>query len=202
MGDTKKCYRCKQVLPITDFHNSYTAHDGLQGKCHTCNKESQKEWKHRTGKQKPMSENKQCSSYMGVYVAERLLEKVFRNVIKMPYAHPGYDFVCGKGFKIDVKCCCKKESRNCQYGQWTFCIKRNRVPDYFAFLAFDNRDDLTPLHFWIIPESVVNDLPPLGRLAFCISESKANLQRLSQYEHSIDKIVDGCNLLRVGNDND
>lgn len=44
-----------------------------------------------------MSENKSCSIFLGVHVAEKVLSRVFKDVKQMPTHNPGYDFVCNRG---------------------------------------------------------------------------------------------------------
>ena len=100
----------------------------------------------------PMSENKKCSQYLGVYVTERLLKHYFKDVEVMPYGNKGFDFKCNRDKLIDAKSACLSG------GRWSFAIKRNEIPDFFLCAAFDNRDDLNPLHVWLIPGSVVNHL--------------------------------------------
>lgn len=51
----------------------------------------------------PLGENRSCASFLGVCVAEKVLDGYFDNLVRMPYGNVGYDYVCGKGFKIDVK---------------------------------------------------------------------------------------------------
>lgn len=41
--DFKRCYHCKQILPVSDFNRDKYAKDGLQYKCRTCRSESKKE---------------------------------------------------------------------------------------------------------------------------------------------------------------
>lgn len=130
--------------------------------------------------------NPNCSSYLGVYIAERVLSKVFKNVERMPYGNPGYDFICDKGYKIDVKSTCHTKSRCKKY---TFSIKRNKITDYFLFLAFDNRQDLNPLHLWLIPGHIVNN-----KITIEISES--TLDKWSEYEQPINKVISCCDTLR------
>lgn len=192
----KKCYVCKQQLPVSKFHNSSSSYDGLQGKCKSCNLIWQKEWKHRTGRQIPMSENKMCSSYLGVYIAEKLLSAVFKTVERMPYANPGFDFVCGKGYKIDVKCAVARHGKDTYCNRWQFPINNNRIPDFFALVGIDNRASLQPQHFWIIPQSVANDTI-VGRLAINIGSGQKSLTRWKQYENPIDRVIEECNLLKV-----
>ena len=54
----------------------------------------------------------------GHLFAERVLSKVFKNVIRQPHYTPGFDFICGRGFKIDVKSACMRTS-----GSWMFHIR-------------------------------------------------------------------------------
>jgi len=134
----------------------------------------------------PMSENRQCSSFLGVHVAERVLAKVFKDVEVMPHNNPGYDFICGKGYKIDVKCACIKKKKN----SWGFNIKKNTIADYFLCLAFDDRDNLEPQHIWLIPSDHINNLTGL-------TISSSTLQRWSKYElDKLDKIISCCNVIK------
>ena len=50
-----------------------------------------------------MSEDKSCAMYLGVFINEQLLFKIFKNVKQMPLLNPGYDFACNKGMKVDAK---------------------------------------------------------------------------------------------------
>lgn len=100
-----------------------------------------------------MGENKTCASYLGVYVAERVLKYTFKDVKAMPYGNPGYDVVCNRDKKIDIKCACLGKN-----GQLTFHIRHNKVADFFLCIAFDNRKELNPIHVWLIPGKAVNHL--------------------------------------------
>ena len=131
--------------------------------------------------------NKQCASYLGVTVAESVLSKIFQHVERMPYGNPGYDFICGRGYRIDIKSATRMKNQNA----WVFHIGCNYIADYFLCLAFDNREDLNPLHLWLIPAKKVNHLTGL-----IISESK--LKNWSQYEldGKLNKVIACCNVLR------
>lgn len=131
--------------------------------------------------------NPDCAIFLGVVVAERVLSKVFKNVERMRQGNPGYDFICGKGFKIDVKSSCFDKKR----GSWRFRIDRNQEANYFLCLAFDNRKDLKPQHLWLIPSKVVNHLT-----GATISRSK--LEKWAQYEltDKIDEVVACCDTLK------
>jgi hypothetical protein len=134
-------------------------------------------------KLKPL--NKNCSQYLGITCAEQVLSKVFKNVTRMPNNNRGYDFICGKGYKVDVKSSCKDKI----YGSWGFHIKQNKIPNYFALLAFDNRDDINPLHFWLIPSNLIND-----KVNFKIS--KLSLSKWDKYKQDINKVITCCYILK------
>lgn len=133
------------------------------------------------------STNPNCGVFLGVVVAERLLSKVFKNVQRMPQGNPGYDFICGKGFKIDVKSTCLGNIRN----NWGFHIRRNQEAEYFLCLAFDNRKDLNPKHIWLIPGRVLNHLTTA-------SISKSTLDKWSEYEltDKLDDVLACCDTLK------
>jgi hypothetical protein len=146
--------------------------------------------RHLQGASRPMSEATDTSSYLGVYIAERALSKFFDNIERMPFGHPGYDFVCGKGFKIDVKSCCirkMKQGNPC----WMFTIRRNPVADWFLCLAFDNRESLEPQHVWLIPAYLINHLKTWG-----IRDSPAVLSKWRDYERPLDKVLACCETIR------
>ena len=101
--------------------------------------------------------NKRCTSYLGCFVAEQVLSKIFKDVKVMKYGNHGYDFICGAGYKIDVKSSATGDKSD----RWIFAIKQNNIPDHFLCLAFDNREDLTPVHLWLIPGKEINHLSML-----------------------------------------
>lgn len=133
-------------------------------------------WKHKNKICQPMDQNKSCPQYLGIVIAEQLLIKVFNKVEIMPNNHKGYDFI-GDGMKIDAKASCRYLIKN-QADKWKFNIRKNKIPNYFICLAFDNRTDLNPEHIWLIPGNKINDKFGIG-----ISESKLN--KYIQYELNI-----------------
>lgn len=140
---------------------------------------------HRTGFNNGSKTNETCSNWLGSR-AEAILEHVFEYVKCMPYNNPGFDFICKGGYKIDVKSSCQRS-----HGNWspayTFCISRNKTADYFLCLAFDNRENLNPLHIWLIPGSDINNYTGIG-----ISES--TVTKWDKYKiDKIDDIVLYCN---------
>ena len=132
-----------------------------------------------------MSENKECPSYLGVHVVERVLRNMFNNVVRMPYGHPGYDFICNRDKRIDSKSTCTLKIRN----GWQFTIRRNTIADYFICVAFDNREDLNPLHIWLMPGDVLNHL-------MCATISQSTLHKWDKYERDINEVITCCNTIR------
>lgn len=131
-----------------------------------------------------MATNKDCATYLGCYIAERLLSKVFKNVRMMPITHHGYDAICNHDKKIDVK-----SSSTGDKGHWMFDVNKNAIADYFLCIAFDNREDLNIEHVWLIPGNDINQ-----RTAIRISKSR--LDRWIKYEQPIDKAILCCNEMR------
>ena len=103
-----------------------------------------------------MSTNKSCALYLGVVIAERLCRHLFNNVEVMKNGNPGFDFICNRNKKIDVKSSCTHYNRG-KYPHWSFTINHNNIADYFLCVAFDNIEDLVPLYSWLIPGHVLND---------------------------------------------
>lgn len=213
MIPNKRCSRCHLVKSLSEFYMHKSGKDigKAYSRCIDCEKELAHMWHdanrekerirargrikqhldyvHRTGRQRPKSENKTCSAYLGEFIAERALSKFFDNITKMPQNNPGYDFICGKGFKIDVKSACMCKADNCI--RWNFTIKRNTIADYFLCLAFDNRENLNPLHIWLIPGNVVHHL-----WLFAVVNSEKSFAKWSRYEKPLDKVTMCCEKLR------
>lgn len=212
----KKCLECEVVKPTSDFwrRKSGPRAGDYYTECKSCRSDKAKKWRrehkdqvaqrnrewsakhpgytsrleHRKGKTRPLSEAKDTGVYLGVYIAERALSKFFNNIIRMPFRNPGYDFLCGRGFKIDVKSSCiiKQPGRS---DAWTFHIQKNTVADYFLCLAFDNRESLEPLHVWLVPGKDVNEKS-------CIHLSKTRLSKWTDYEKPLDRVVVCCDQIK------
>ena len=135
---------------------------------------------------KPMSENKDCPVFLGVWIAEQVLAKVFKNVERMPYGNPGFDFICGNGYRVDSKAVCVNKNKPA----WTFNIRKNKIADFFALLAFDNRQDLNPQHIWLVPGDVVNH----GNGVYI---GIAGVDKWKQYELPIGKVISCCNVMKA-----
>lgn len=134
--------------------------------------------------QPSMSENTSCSMYLGVHIAERVLHNAFKDVEVMPYGNPGYDFICNRGMKIDVKSACMEKN-----GRWLFHINHNTTANYFLCIAFDNRQDLNPLYVWILHGHNVNHL-------VTTSINKNTVYKWDEYKLDISKVVSCCNMIK------
>lgn len=200
MTTNPTCRVCDTELNDENWYASQQK--GNQHICKECNAESAREWRkanpekarakwtraHRKQGNRPLNENKKCALYLGVHVAERVLRHAFKDVEVMPYGNPGYDVICNGGYMIDVKSSCLNHS-NRGYG-WQFNIKKNTVADYFLCLAFDNRDDLNPLHAWLLPGIKFNHLTGTGI-------SPSTIDRWDDYQLDTSKIISCCNSMKV-----
>lgn len=188
----KVCGHCGISKPFSEFSkDKHQKKDGLNNKCRSCCKESYQSFAERKYGAKPLNENKTCSQYLGIHVAERILSNLFKNVQRMPLHNHGYDFICNRGFKVDVKSSTLLKRRYEELGwkQWQFDINNNTIADYFLCLAFDNREDLNPVHLWLIPSVRLCSLQTA-------SIGEKNLKKWSQYERPIDKVLSCCEMLK------
>lgn len=145
------------------------------------------EWFHRTGKCNPHNENRMCSQYLGIFIGEKVLSKVFKNVERMPINHSGYDFICGNGYKIDVKVSCRRIHKN-KSDNWVFNNRQNKIADYFLCMAFNNRDDLDPEYIWLIPNVDIDNKNS-------ISLAESVLPKWDEYKLDIGKVVKCCDTM-------
>jgi hypothetical protein len=192
MVPDKKCNACGIIKPATDFYID-KRYGTLRSECKCCWSIRMKNVREGV---KPTSGklNKQCSIYFGIHVAEKLLSNVFKNVTRMPNNNHGFDFICGRGLKIEVKSACLRNTCTPKGKfptgkQWLFKIKRNDIADYFALLAFDNRMQLNPVYFWLIPRDFLKD-----RETFTVSPSTTS--KIKQFEKSLDMITVCCNNMK------
>ena len=151
-----------------------------------------------------MQINKNCSVFLGCHVAERVLSYVFKDVQRMPNGNRGYDFICNKGFKIDVKASCLQKNNT-----YVFVTKYNKIADYFLCIAFDNRKDLNPQHIWLIKSDDVCVIDKKKRLfrdicAVNIKNDSDTLSKFSKYE-LVDKLketTECCTELKSEHENE
>lgn len=137
---------------------------------------------------KSMQDNKMCPKWLGVHIAEQVLQRVFKNVTPMPHDNSGFDFICGRGYKVDVKSSCIRYCKNAS-DSWKFHIFNNQTADYFLCLAFDNRADLTPMHLWLLPGDYVNQKK-------LVSISTTTIDKWNDYKLDINKVVSCCNIMK------
>ncbi|MBU0777535.1 hypothetical protein KKF82_04695 [Patescibacteria group bacterium] len=183
----KLCAKCGQLKEFAEFNKDKSRKDGHQSYCRKCSNELRMK-QARTHGALPMSDNKKCSAYLGVAIAEQLIRHLFKNVIRMPYGHPGFDFRCAKDKKIDVKSACITLNYK-KYPRWKFFIKKNKVADYFLLMAFSNRSDLEPKHQWLIPGTQLNDLA-------LASISPSTIDKWKIYEQPINAAITCCNTIK------
>ena len=150
----RKLYRDTHIDEIKRKYKLY--YEANREKINAANRER---WYINGGK--PMCINKSCPVFLGVHIAEQILSNVFKDVETMPYGNAGFDFICNKGKKIDVKSACVSK-HGFHKGSWSFGIRKNQTADFFLCLVFDNREDLTPLHMWLIPGENINHLITAG----------------------------------------
>lgn len=135
-----------------------------------------------------MITNKECTQYLGIYIAESVLFKVFDNVQRTIYGNPGFDFICNKGYKIDSKSSCIRDNI------WRFIINKNEIPDYFLLLAFDNRENLNPIHIWLIKADEIIRGRKLNKFSG-LGISSTHTEEFKKYEinDKLDRIKEECN---------
>ena len=201
MKTNPRCIVCNTPLNDENWQPSRRKkHDYI---CKRCNYERVRAWRksnpirakvisvkgHRKRGEQPFNKNRGCSLFLGVHVAERVLSHVFKDVKRMPMHNPGYDFICNKGKKIDVKSSCPRKD-----GTWQFAIDHNAIADYFLLLAFDNREDLNPLHAWLIPGDKLNHL-------ITATIRPSTIHRWDAYKLDIEHVVTCCNIIKNSSNN-
>jgi hypothetical protein len=195
----KRCPLCREMKEEKDYY--LRTNGKLQSYCQECTKEKSRIWEenhpgdrlkrnHKNKIYRPMEKAVDCTLYLGVVIAEKVLSNFFNNIIRMPHGNPGFDYICGKGFKIDVKSSCLFCSEK-QSPHWIFSIKKNKIADYFLLLGFDNRKDLNPKYVWFIPGNKINNLVTLN-----ITNIPKFLEKWDKYKKPLDKVIMCCNKMR------
>lgn len=205
--EMKHCNGCGEDKPLNEFNfrNSGRYIGKPRDQCKKCSNACGSVWRkanpiraneiarnssYRHGV-KPASENKSCSSYLGCVIAETVLSHEFPRFKRMPYGNPDYDYECPRGYLIDVKSSRRAHFIN-RNDSWHFNIKKNKVATYFLFLAFSRNDEpLTPEHIWLIPGNVVNE-----KTGIVITATSKGLVKWSQYERSLENVLNCCNKTR------
>jgi len=203
-GTTKRCPKCGETKPVNEFSTDRYSPDGRASWCKSCRSEYmhkkrtsdpehhrklRRESNYRTGKCIPLGENPNCPAYLGVHVAERVLSHVFEHVERMPFGNPGFDFICKRGYKIDVKSSTRLKN---QPNSWLFAIRHNTTADYFLCLAFDNRESLNPEHIWLLPSSLVSD-----KSSIVISDSTVGRWDEYALHDKLEQVIACCDTIRA-----
>lgn len=198
----KMCSVCKILHPESDFHKKGDSWDGLRSECKKVEQQykrnnralhaiQERERTHRVGSSRPISEAKDSASYFGVFIGERILSNLFKNVIRMPYANRGFDFISEGGIRIDAKC---SSLRYPKIGnpRWSFGINANKLTDYFLCMAFDSREKLQPMHIWLIPANKLNK-----KTSISIANSAESLATYAMFEQPLGETIPYCNQIRA-----
>ena len=196
MIETRYCRKCKKELTDENWFSS----DRKAGNyiCKNCRKERDRLRREanpekaraistRNNRKRgvlSMSENKDCSDYLGIAVNERLIRYRFKEIKVMPHNYPGFDFICNKNMKIDAKSSCLDKN-----GRWQFYIDRNTTADYFLCVAYDNREELNIVHVWMIPGKDVND-------HVSISIRPSTIHKWDKYIYDIEGFSACCNAMK------
>lgn len=140
-----------------------------------------------------------CANYTGIYIAEKVLSKAF-DVMEKTHPHASYDFICGKGLKIDSKCAVLSKSGNKFY--WQFFINKNKIPDIFCLIALDNTssdifNDPTPKYVWLINGTdIINGQPLNEKMKLSITPNKINKFYIYRRTDMEGKIIKCCDKLK------
>lgn len=195
----KTCTKCHKRKSIDEFHKNKSMNDGRASWCKQCSKEYDMDYYHNGGgKEKrgriSMYKNKNCAHYLGIVVAERLIKHLFNDVVMMPFGHPGYDMICNRGKKINVKASTinARQNKNSIMNTWKFNINYNKNCDFFLLMAFDNVIDCNPLNAWIIPGNEINNKSGL-RI------SLRNIHRWNAWKMDLDNAQACCDLMKEKN---
>ena len=119
-GLCNECYRQEHVKPFKECNICRNKRSIMaRGMCTSCYKRI---YRGTMGEDGIKIVNRESSNFLGVDIAEHMLSLVFNNVELMPMNHPGYDFICNHGKKIDVKSACMRSNKK----SWGFCIRKNK----------------------------------------------------------------------------
>ena len=192
----KKCSDCSEVKSLDEFHNDKTKKDGKRNQCKECKKEYDKnDYENGGGREKlgchSMYENKSSAQYIGIVINERLIKHLYPDAVMNNYGFPGYDFTCQKGKKVDAKASAIhiRQNVNSRVVNWQFAIRRNKIPDFFLCVAYNNIDNPTPLHIWMIPAEEINDQSG-------IKISATTIHKWNRWKIDIDKAQACCTAMK------
>ena len=155
-------------------------------------KEYIREWRYDNCIQLPMDENKDCSHYLGTFIAERkygrkILPEMFGGIEKeMPYGNPKFDFIVNGCIKIDIKSCCLRITNG--WIGWEPHVRFNNITDYFVILAFEDRENLNLSHLWCIGKNeIIRGIPYYRRESIKVTNKTTQLLAFKRFDW-IDKL--------------
>ena len=182
MVGSKACLKCHVTKPLSDFQMRKSGKQAGQfaSICKSCAVVHTREWRHSNGINKPAMDLVYGALYLG-NIAERLFELSFPSLERMPPGYPGYDFICEKG-TFDVKGACLLFNRSVI--AWKFKINNNEATDNYVLFAFDYRETLNLLHWWVIPSYVIS-----GYSNLTITDSPRVLKKWEKYEKPLIQIT-------------
>lgn len=157
--------------------------------------ERMREYTYKTGKNLPREVNDDCSLWFGEFISQNYVMKTFEDSIKIPSNNPGFDWICKKGQKIDHKGACLKYYP-WQSPHWSFHIRHNKISDYFILSAWDDKDNLNPLHVWMFHK---NDKVRGRKFCefeeFVVTNTPEKLKELEKWEVTdrLGKLKEFCN---------
>jgi len=192
---TYRCSKCNQNLNAAKFCVSGDPSRPVQRWCKDCfrawgkeynqrpdvkrhNAITQREYCWKVGIHSPITERKETSPYLG-NLAEEVLSRYFENVVRMPNNNPGFDFICKRGYKIDVKSACLLHANDGRSDAWNFHIRKNKIADKFLCIALRDRKSFSAEHIWLIDGQHVSN-----RKKISIREN--SLAEWAAYEKPID----------------
>ena len=184
----KHCSKCGEKKDLSEFRKDKSTKDMHGSACRMCHNVAAIKYRREVMGCLPMSENKECPPYLGVVIAERLVNHLFKDVVRMPYGNIGFDFICANDKKIDVKSACVTLNHG-KTPYWQFMIRKNTTADFFLLLAFNNRSDLEPLHQWLVPGYKFNKL-------VCASVAPSTIDKWDEWRQPIGPAIACCNILR------
>lgn len=160
------------------------------GRGFTCYREYEQVWMYYPEMPSPIKENRTDPRFIGIYIAENGIAKIYEGSQRMPYCNPGYDIICPKGYKIDVKSTVLN-----RYNTLNFRINQNMITDYFALIAFNNIIELKPMYMWLIQgDEDVYGCPIRTLDTLTILNEPTHLYRYKKYEKTdkLEKLRDIC----------
>lgn len=78
--ETKKCYMCGKILPVSEFYKNHSAKDGLQTLCKECSKKSAKA---RQVRKQENAKNMALGSFSSRELMKELFKRKYYGILYM-----------------------------------------------------------------------------------------------------------------------